>query len=160
MQPWWSGMGEVVPARTSPTLHPPIPSHCASIVTTSTLRVNSFADYLNTKHTICNIYLGFSHLSVISNLFHYSKCICYNDLTSSHVMRHPDVTHLRGFILLSKSCTVESHTQIEALFLYCCPDCLCCPANAIQMGQTTWAIWAAIRKYSLSGHTIFGRIWD
>ena len=32
-------MGEVVPARTSPTLHPPIPSHCASIVATSTLRV-------------------------------------------------------------------------------------------------------------------------
>ena len=32
-------MGEVVPAHTSPTLHPPIPSHCASIVATSTLRV-------------------------------------------------------------------------------------------------------------------------
>ena len=30
-------MGEVVPARTSPTLHPP---HCASTVVTSTLRVN------------------------------------------------------------------------------------------------------------------------
>ena len=25
-------MGEVVPARTSPTLHPPIPSHCAEII--------------------------------------------------------------------------------------------------------------------------------
>ena len=34
-------MGEVVLARTSPTLHPPIPSHCASIVATSTLRVNA-----------------------------------------------------------------------------------------------------------------------
>ena len=35
-------MGEVVPARTSPTLHPPFPrpSHCASIVVTSTVRVN------------------------------------------------------------------------------------------------------------------------
>ena len=32
-------MGEVVPARTLPTLHP-IPSHCASIVVISTLRVN------------------------------------------------------------------------------------------------------------------------
>ena len=28
-----------MPARTSQTLHPPIPSHCASIVATSTLRV-------------------------------------------------------------------------------------------------------------------------
>ena len=32
LKPLWSGMGEVVPART-------IPSHCASIVMTSTLRV-------------------------------------------------------------------------------------------------------------------------
>ena len=31
-------MGEVVPAHTSPTLHP---SHCASIVVTSTVRVKS-----------------------------------------------------------------------------------------------------------------------
>ena len=38
------GHGEVVPARTLPTLHPPspIPSHCASIVTTSTLRVKQY----------------------------------------------------------------------------------------------------------------------
>ena len=27
-----------------------------------------------------------------------------------------------------------------------CPDC---PANAMQMGQATWAIWTAIEKYSL-----------
>ena len=32
-------MGEVVPACTSPTLHPPILSRCASIVVTITLRV-------------------------------------------------------------------------------------------------------------------------
>ena len=47
LKPLWSGMGEVVPARTSPTLHPPIPSHCASIVTTSTLRVNMRCDCLS-----------------------------------------------------------------------------------------------------------------
>ena len=49
IKPLWSGMGEVVPARTSPTLHPhPLPlccnypvekCHSASIVATSTLRV-------------------------------------------------------------------------------------------------------------------------
>ena len=37
LKPLWSGMGEVVPARTSPTLHPPSPP----TVATSTLRVNT-----------------------------------------------------------------------------------------------------------------------
>ena len=41
LKPLWSGMGEVMPARTSPTLHPPSPSHCASIVVTSTWSVNN-----------------------------------------------------------------------------------------------------------------------
>ena len=42
LKPLWSGIGEVVPACTSPTLHPPspIPPNCASIVATSTVRVN------------------------------------------------------------------------------------------------------------------------
>ena len=40
LKPLWSGMWEVVPARTSPTLHPPSPPTCVSIVATSTLRVN------------------------------------------------------------------------------------------------------------------------
>ena len=35
-------MGEVVPVSTSPTLHPPIPSHCAWIAATSTLRVKTW----------------------------------------------------------------------------------------------------------------------
>ena len=36
----WSGMGEVVPTRTSPTLHPPSPPTVHPTVVTSTLRVN------------------------------------------------------------------------------------------------------------------------
>ena len=58
LEPLCSGMGEVVPARTSPTLPPPSPrtvlyypvSKCpsASIVTTSTLRVNGFVVTHNT----------------------------------------------------------------------------------------------------------------
>ena len=43
----------------------------------------------------------------------------------------------------------EPNMQVEAVFLYCSPDCPSCPANAIQMGQATWAIWAATKKYSL-----------
>ena len=35
----------------------------------------------------------------------------------------------------------------EAVLLYCSPDCLSCPANVIQMGPATWAIWAAEKKY-------------
>ena len=34
----------------------------------------------------------------------------------------------------------------QAVFLYCCPDCLSCPANVIQISQATWSIWAAINK--------------
>ena len=36
-----------------------------------------------------------------------------------------------------------------AVFLYCCPDCLSCLANAIQVGRATSAVWAAMKKYSL-----------
>ena len=35
---------------------------------------------------------------------------------------------------------------IETLFLYCCPVCPSCPANAIQMDQAAWEIWAAIKN--------------
>ena len=42
-RPLWSGMGEVVSARTLPP-YIPIPSHCASIVVTSTLKVNFYAN--------------------------------------------------------------------------------------------------------------------
>ena len=45
------------------------------------------------------------------------------------------------------------HEESEAVFLYCCPDCTSCPANAIQMGQATWAIWAAIKTQSLDTFT-------
>ena len=54
-------MGEVVPARTSPTLHPPIPSHCASIVVTSTLMVKTIGYlYLEVVHSI--------HFQIMYNL--------------------------------------------------------------------------------------------
>ena len=34
------------------------------------------------------------------------------------------------------------------VFRCCCPYCPNYPANVIQMGWATWAIWAAINKYS------------
>ena len=34
-------------------------------------------------------------------------------------------------------------------FLYCCPECLSCPANAVQMDQATWAVWAIISNTAL-----------
>ena len=37
----------------------------------------------------------------------------------------------------------------EDISLYYCPDCLSCPANAIQMGQATRETWAAMKKYWL-----------
>ena len=46
--------------------------------------------------------------------------------------------------------------NIDALFLYSCPDCTRCPANAIQIGQATWAIWGAIKKIQL--HNAHGHV--
>ena len=43
-------------------------------------------------------------------------------------------------------CFVEPTT----VFLHCCPYCPSYPANVIQMGHATWAIWPAIKEYSLS----------
>ena len=37
LKPLWSGMGEVVPARTSPTLHPPFPP---SVLSSSCLKMS------------------------------------------------------------------------------------------------------------------------
>ena len=37
LKPLWSGMGEVVPARTSPTLHPPSPP---TVLKLSSLKVS------------------------------------------------------------------------------------------------------------------------
>ena len=44
---------------------------------------------------------------------------------------------------------LDQNTQpsLQAVFLYCCPDC---SANGIQMDWATSAIWAAMKKYSLS----------
>ena len=66
LQPFWSGMGEVVPARTSPTLHPPSPptaviimvkSPSASIVVTSTFKSKFLAC------TECSLYEEIIHIS-------------------------------------------------------------------------------------------------
>ena len=68
LKPLWSGMGEVVPARTSPTLHPPIPSHCASIVVTSTVRVK--------RVCTCLFCISFSLFSLFTSVhLFFSSCI-------------------------------------------------------------------------------------
>ena len=54
---------------------------------------------------------------------------------------------------------VYHHFHIEAVFLYCCPDCLCCPANSVHMDYATWAIWAAIKKHRLT-LLCFAVIWS
>ena len=42
----------------------------------------------------------------------------------------------------------DQHTNIQACYEW--PDCLSCPANAIQMHQTIWTVWVAIKKSSWS----------
>ena len=44
-------------------------------------------------------------------------------------------------------CTHSCICYTRVVFLYCCPNF---PANAIQISQASWAIWAAAKKYSLS----------
>ena len=41
-------------------------------------------------------------------------------------------------------------SELRAVFLYCCIYCQSWPASVIQMGQATLAVWAALKKYSLS----------
>ena len=48
---------------------------------------------------------------------------------------------------------IDTHNVVklnEAVFLYCCPDCISCSAGAIQMDPATRAIWAAVKKHILS----------
>ena len=42
LKPLWSGMGDVVPARTSPTLHPPSPPTVHQLSRLALLRVNPY----------------------------------------------------------------------------------------------------------------------
>ena len=42
--------------------------------------------------------------------------------------------------------------ETEAVFLYCCPDIPRCPANAFQIGQATWAMYAAKKEIQLECH--------
>ena len=61
-------------------------------------------------------------------------------------VEHFSDSHFADFIALSPFNSAVS----SGVYLYCCPDCLICLANDISMNQTTWAIWAAIKKYICS----------
>ena len=76
LKPLWSGMGEVVPTRTSPTLHPPSP-HCASIVATSTLRVKTTFLLVTFILVYCDPLSGSSNDSTISLPFVVGTSIGY-----------------------------------------------------------------------------------
>ena len=71
LKPIWSGMGEVVPSRTSPTLYPhPLP--CASIVATSTLRANrALFCFTGCDVDLCSPETGITPLHIAVN--------CYSD---------------------------------------------------------------------------------
>ena len=57
LKPLWSGMGEVVPARTLPTLHPPSPPSWPSIVATCTVRLNIPLFILEGGVAMCALWL-------------------------------------------------------------------------------------------------------
>ena len=83
LKPLWSSMGKVVPARTSPTLHPPSPPTAASIVMTSTLRVKpqdwqfafvwySIAHSLKHRNVFCLNQIFVYHSVITHGWFHGS----------------------------------------------------------------------------------------
>ena len=70
LKPLWSGMGEVVPARTSPTLHPPSPPTVHQMSRLATVGVKSYwmtfwASAYCTHLCFCLIRLDM-HISVLS----------------------------------------------------------------------------------------------
>ena len=75
-------------------------------------------------------------MQMATSIFQGGLCgyACVSKLTYSHY--HPKGRGLH-------------HNKIKgvtlAIFLYCCSDC---PFNAVQMDQATWAVLAAIKKFS------------
>ena len=53
-------------------------------------------------------------------------------------------------VLCRISSTWPMFSVSVALFHDWLPKMPCCQANAIQMGQATWAVWAAVKKYTVS----------
>ena len=49
--------------------------------------------------------------------------------------------------------TAAFSTPTKAVCPHHCPDCLSYPANAIPVGQATWATWVSVKKYSLNSLT-------
>ena len=71
LKPLWSGMGEVVTARTSPTLHPPSPPTVHQLSWLALLRVNLPFPYSRTQNAqahICIQYLRATCIIVTSTL--------------------------------------------------------------------------------------------
>ena len=75
LKPLWSGMGEVVPTRTSPTLHPPSPSHCAVIILFKSVTVHQLS-WLALLKVNALLYLTFQPESSVLD---FSKCVLSPD---------------------------------------------------------------------------------
>ena len=58
LKPLWPGIGEVVPAHTSPTLHPP--SHCAVIMLIKSVPVHQFVVTSTLRVETCAVLYGYT----------------------------------------------------------------------------------------------------
>ena len=101
----------------------PIPSHCASIVATNTVRLNI--------------------------LYVMSMTQCFHEQADMEVVLHeiPSDIHTRLTYLINLVIRAQGKL-IKAVLRYCYRNCPSCSANAIQTGQATWAIWQSIKKNS------------
>ena len=58
------------------------------------------------------------------------------------------VTLIVTFYMHTKMISARRNNPFQAVFLCCYPDCPSCSQNTMQMGWSTWSIWAAITRRS------------
>ena len=117
LRPLWSGMGEVVPARISPTLHPPSPP-TASIIVTGTLRIN-----LTPNSCQCSLLLHYMASRVrfwaVQNLF-FCRTVPKTRLTSAFycpklsktAQNHPKLSETANWL---RMCQIDTWTDIKSV---------------------------------------------
>ena len=157
----------------------PIPSNCASVVATSTLRrvkqpkAKPVTQNIRTKYDSLILQPHIKH--ALHDRLDNSRVFVHCQTVTCQYLPHAEHSHILhavhhdwelerfyGFAGTGSDCIWFKHilfvTEHEKglgsakmpVFLYCYPDCASCPANLFEWARQFGAIWAAIKKYSLN----------
>ena len=131
----------------------PIPSHCASIVATSTLRVNAQLQMVHMRVVLILPLLPPCALHPLCMLMMSPRYLLWS-LKAGMQMSGSRWLFFCPYVKQSvPENTYMDYSVQMLLLLYCCPDCPSSwpiwKALVEQLGQS-WAILAGIKKYSLS----------